>query len=156
MGTSAAQTAQKKRDTLKALKLSDGNVSTAVEKANSSRTAHYQWLKDDEAYKEAVSDINESLVDLSEELLRRRGKGYEYTETSIVTEQQGEGEPEIVRTTVTTKQMPENVDAIKAHLSAKGRERGYGTKIEVGGMKDAPPIEVGMVKIVTRGKDKPK
>lgn len=136
---------------LKALKLVEGNVSTAVEKANCSRTRHYQWLKDDEAYKEAVSDINESLVDLSEELLRRRGKGYEYTETSIETDSKGK----IVKTVITTKRMAENVDAIEAHLSAKGRERGYGTKIEVGGMKDAPPIEIGMVKIVTRkGKSK--
>ena len=150
MGTSATHTAQNKARMLEALKITEGNVSTAVEKANVGRRQHYQWLKDDEAYKESVSDINESLVDLSEELLRRRGKGYEYIETSIVTEQQGEGKPEIVRTTITTKQMPENVDAIKAHLSAKGRERGYGTKIEVGGMKDAPPIEIGMVKIVTR------
>ena len=131
---------------LKALELTEGNVSKAVTKANVGRRQHYQWLKDDEAYKEAVSDINESLVDLSEELLRRRGKGYEYTETSIETDADGK----VVKKVITTKRMAENVDAIKAHLSAKGRERGYGTKIEVGGMKDAPPIEIGMVKIVTR------
>ena len=131
---------------LEALKITEGNVSTAVEKANVGRRQHYQWLKDDEAYKEAVSDINESLVDLSEELLRRRGKGYEYTETSIETDAKGK----VVKKVITTKRMAENVDAIKAHLSAKGRERGYGTKIEVGGMKDAPPIEIGKVKIVTR------
>ena len=146
MGTSATHTAQNKARMLEALKITEGNVSTAVDKANVGRRQHYQWLKDDEAYKEAVSDINESLVDLSEELLRRRGKGYEYTETSIEKDSKGE----IVKTVITTKLMAENVDAIKAHLSAKGRERGYGTKIEVGGMKDAPPIEIGMVKIVTR------
>jgi len=151
MGTSVEQTEQKKRDTLKALELTEGNVSKAVNKAKSSRTAHYQWLKDDEAYKQAVNDINEAQVDMSEELLRRRGKGYEYTETSIETDAKGK----VVKKVVTTKQMAENVDALKAHLSAKGRERGYGTKIEVGGMKDAPPIEIGMVKIVTRNK-KPK
>ena len=146
MGTSVEQTEQKKKDTLKALKLTEGNVSKAVDKADSSRTAHYQWLKEDEKYKEAVNDINEAQVDLSEELLRRRGKGYEYTETSIETDADGK----TVKKVVTTKQMAENVDAIKAHLSAKGRERGYGTKIEVSGMKDAPPIEIGMVKIVKR------
>ena len=146
MGTSATHTAQNKARMLEALKITEGNVSTAVDKANVGRRQHYQWLKDDEAYKEAVSDINESLVDLSEVLLRRRGKSYEYTETSIEKDSKGE----IVKTVITTKLMAENVDAIKAHLSAKVRERGYGTKIEVGGMKDAPPIEIGMVKIVTR------
>ena len=146
MGTSAAHTAQNKARTLEALKLAEGNVSKAVDKANTSRTRHYQWLKDDEAYKQAVSDINEAQVDMSEELLKRRGKGYKYTETQTETDSKGK----LVKSVITEKVMPPNVDAIKAHLSAKGRERGYGTKIEVGGMKDAPPIEIGMVKIITR------
>ena len=151
MNYQAEQTKLNKALLLKALKLTEGNLSKAVDTANVGRTQHYAWLKDDPKYNQAVDDINEAQVDMSEELLKRRGKGYEYTETSIEKDAKGK----IVKTVITTKRMAENVDALKTHLMAKGQDRGYGQKIFLGGIKEAPPIEITAIKVVTR-KDKSK
>ena len=136
---------------LKALKANQANVSKAVEATDVGRTQHYTWLKNDEKYKESVNDITEALIDTSESNMLKRANGYEYKETQVVTDKDGK----VIKQTVTKKTMPPNVDANAKFLAAKGRERGWGDKLEVGGMKDAPAIEVGVVEIVTR-KEKPK
>ena len=133
-----------------------GNVSEACKKANASRTQHYEWIKEDAVYKQAVDDLEEAQIDTSESLLKRRCRGYKYEEikTEIVGEQSKlEADPKsgtIVKKTITQKVMPPNVDALKTHLGAKATNRGYGNKLHVGGIKDAPPIEITSIKIVTR------
>lgn len=51
---------------LDALERSLGIVSTACEKAGISRQTHYNWLKDDPEYKEAVRAIEERTIDFAE------------------------------------------------------------------------------------------
>ena len=51
---------------LDALERSLGIVSTACEKAGISRQTHYNWLKDDLEYKEAVRAIEERTIDFAE------------------------------------------------------------------------------------------
>ena len=60
------QTEQRKKAMLEALELSLGIVSTASKKANVGRTQHYEWLKEDPAYKAAVEAIQESVIDFAE------------------------------------------------------------------------------------------
>ncbi|MCX6218365.1 hypothetical protein [Spirosoma sp.] len=54
---------------LKALHRSMGIVSTAAAKANISRQTHYNWLKTDQAYKEAADLATESVIDFAESKL---------------------------------------------------------------------------------------
>jgi hypothetical protein len=55
-----------KKTMLEALERSLGIVSTACEKAAISRQTHYNWLKDDTEYKEAVRAIEERTIDFAE------------------------------------------------------------------------------------------
>ena len=55
-----------KKTMLDALERSLGIVSTACEKAGISRQTHYNWMKDDPEYKEAVRAIEERTIDFAE------------------------------------------------------------------------------------------
>lgn len=55
---------------IKAYDACGGNVSVACQKADiKSRTTYYRWL-DNQEFKEAVEEINESFIDLAETQLR--------------------------------------------------------------------------------------
>ena len=60
------QTEQKKKDMLEALEASLGIVSTAAKKANVGRTTHYRWMEEDQEYKKAVNQIQDSVLDFAE------------------------------------------------------------------------------------------
>lgn len=150
MTKDSAQTKQNKVTFLKTLKAKHGHISNACEAANVGRGTYYDWIRDDKDFSKAVDNVNEAMVDNSESLLARRCNGYAYEEIQTVKE----GD-KIVKVTTIKKIMPPNVDAIKTHLMAKGQERGYGQKIFLGGIKDAPPVEITSINVVTR-KDKSK
>lgn len=57
---------KKQKDYLKILKKTAGLVSPACEKFNMNRMTHYRWMKEIEGFKEAVDDINESMIDFTE------------------------------------------------------------------------------------------
>ena len=59
----------KKQAMLEALEKSMGVVSTACQLVGISRQAHYDWLAKDEAYKKAVSDIENVALDFAESKL---------------------------------------------------------------------------------------
>jgi len=56
----------RKKDLLDALERSLGIVSTACEKVGVDRKTHYNWMKDDPEYKEAVRAIEERTIDFAE------------------------------------------------------------------------------------------
>jgi hypothetical protein len=56
----------RKKDLLDALERSLGIVSTACEKVGVDRKTHYNWLKDDAEYKDAVRAIEERTIDFAE------------------------------------------------------------------------------------------
>ena len=62
-------TSDSKRKMLEALEKSLGIVSTAARMVNIARNTHYEWMKNDEAYKEAVDVINEGVIDFAESKL---------------------------------------------------------------------------------------
>jgi len=59
----------KKSQMLEALEKSLGVVTTAAQKVGISRRQHYNWLKSDPAYCEAVAEINNISLDLAESKL---------------------------------------------------------------------------------------
>lgn len=60
---------------LKALEQSLGVVTTAAKATGVSRTKHYGWMNEDEAYKNAVLDVHERTVDFAESALHKLIKG---------------------------------------------------------------------------------
>ena len=78
MSTKAETTAKNKILLLKALEKTMGNVTLACEKTNLSRTQHYEWLKDDKDYAEAVDMCREVAIDFTEsKLMKNIEKGKE-------------------------------------------------------------------------------
>ncbi|MFA4990599.1 MAG: hypothetical protein WC579_01645 [Candidatus Paceibacterota bacterium] len=59
----------KKRKMLEALEKSFGVVTTACNSSNIPRKTHYNWLKTDEKYRQAVEEINEGAIDFVESQL---------------------------------------------------------------------------------------
>ncbi len=51
---------------LQALEASMGIVSTAVQKANIARSTHYKWMDEDPAYKQAVEEVQDQVLDFAE------------------------------------------------------------------------------------------
>ena len=72
MSYTKQQTALKKREMIKALIKSLGVVTLACEKVGIERSTHYDWLKADEKYKQAVEDIAEIELDFAESMLHKQ------------------------------------------------------------------------------------
>ena len=70
MGKGTNRTAIKKADFLVAFKAKAGNISHACDASQVGRQTYYGWLEADAAFAQAVEDINESLIDWGEGLLK--------------------------------------------------------------------------------------
>jgi hypothetical protein len=68
------KTEQHKKAMLEALEKSLGVVTTACLQVGIGRTTHYQWLKEDPEYKEAVDDIENVAIDFAETHLHQQIK----------------------------------------------------------------------------------
>lgn len=66
------RTEQNKKNVLKALEKSLGVVTTACKLAEVGRTQYYTWLKEDEAFKTAVNDIENITLDFAESQLHKQ------------------------------------------------------------------------------------
>lgn len=61
---------KQQKEFLKAFNQVGGNISMACRQANiKSRTTYYRWLENDE-FRDAVENVNESFIDLAESQLR--------------------------------------------------------------------------------------
>ena len=65
------KTNTKKEAMLEALERSLGIVTTACNAVGVGRTTHYQWMKDDPEYKQAVKDIDNRTLDFAESHLHK-------------------------------------------------------------------------------------
>jgi short subunit dehydrogenase-like uncharacterized protein len=88
---------------LKALELSYGVVSTAVKKAGIHRSTHYQWLKEDEAYRAAAEDVKNVAIDLVESEMFKQIKAQTNGSASL----------------------------IKFYLTTVGKNRGYQNEVNI-------------------------
>ena len=66
------KTEQHKKAILEALEMSLGVVTTACKKVGIGRTIFYEWLKDDEQFKEAVDEISNVTLDFAESQLHKQ------------------------------------------------------------------------------------
>jgi hypothetical protein len=72
MSYTKQQTALKKGEMIKALVKSLGIVTIACEKVGIERSTHYDWIKADEEYKNAVEDISDVALDFAESMLHKQ------------------------------------------------------------------------------------
>jgi hypothetical protein len=107
-----------KKAMLEALEKSLGIVTTAAKTVGIDRTTHYTWLKEDEAYKEAVEGISDMAIDFAESQLNQLMSGAKH---QVVT-----NKGEIVE----IKDAP-NPSSIIFYLKTKGKKRGYVERQEV-------------------------
>ena len=66
------KTEQHKKAILEALEMSLGVVTTACKKVGIGRTIFYEWLKEDEEFKEAVDEISNVTLDFAESQLHKQ------------------------------------------------------------------------------------
>jgi hypothetical protein len=107
-----------KKAMLEALEKTLGIVTTAAKLAGIERNTHYTWLKEDEAYKEAVEAITDMAIDFAESQLNVLMQGASH---EVVTNR-----GDIVE----IKDAP-NPSSIIFYLKTKGKKRGYIEKQEV-------------------------
>lgn len=109
-----------KKAMIEALEKSLGIVTTAAEQVGISRKTHYQWLKEDEEYKQEVESLTDAALDYAESKLFEKITGVE-----VVSGYDKEsGEP------ITYTQPPSDT-AIIFYLKTKGKKRGYIERTEV-------------------------
>lgn len=116
-----------KKKFLEILDDSKGIISTACKSMNNmSRQTYYNWLKNDEDFKEAAEDIQENAIDFVESKLFEKINGV----TIQIFNQKGEP--------VVYDQPPSDT-AIIFYLKTKGKKRGYIERVEV---DDVTPIKL--------------
>ena len=69
MSTKLTKTDTNKRAMISALESTLGIVSNACRKVDIARQTHYEWMREDEQYKEDVESINELAIDFAESAL---------------------------------------------------------------------------------------
>lgn len=116
-----------KKKFLEILDNSRGIISTSCKSMNNmSRQTYYNWLKNDEDFKEAAEDIQENAIDFVESKLFEKINGV----TVQIFNQKGEP--------VVYDQPPSDT-AIIFYLKTKGKKRGYIERVEV---DDVTPIKL--------------
>ena len=70
-----------KKEMLAALEKSLGVVTIALNATGTGRATYYQWLKDDEDFKQQVDDISEIALDFAESQLHKQIKDGEVSST---------------------------------------------------------------------------
>jgi hypothetical protein len=70
-----------KKAMLEALEKSLGVVTTAAKQAGISRKTHYQWLKEDDDYRQSVEELSDVALDFAESQLHKQIQNGEVTST---------------------------------------------------------------------------
>lgn len=121
-------TDSKKRDMLRALKLTLGIVSTASEKIHISRDTHYRWMKEDPAYKDAVKMVNDTAKDFAESKLFELMNG--------VIARDNKGAPMTSTDGTTVYKRPPDVAAVIFYLKTKAKDRGFIERVQLQDIPD--------------------
>lgn len=107
------------------------NVTQAAKRVKVDRSTIYQWLKDDEEFKQKFYDAKEELLDTIESTLIKRILGYkrEY----VTTKQSIDQRNGLVRTLKEehTDYIEPSDKLLMFYLRTIGRNRGYNEKIEI-------------------------
>lgn len=104
-----------KKRFIEVLKKSRGIISSACESVDMSRQTYYNWLEADPEFKQAVDDVQESMIDFVESKLMQKINGIE-----VLDHKSGE-----------VYDLPPSDTAIIFYLKTKGKKRGYVERQEV-------------------------
>ena len=105
----------------------DFNIAKACRKAGISRPTYYRWLRDIKDFNEAVENISEAYIDLSEAVIRETLlNGYKTDKSGELIQITHPVTGESV-----AQRSKEAIDAAKFVLTRKGRDRGYVEKIDI-------------------------
>jgi len=86
---------------IEAMKKSLGIVSTACAEVGINRCTHYEWLKNDEQYKEEIDAISESVIDFAESKLHQLINGGDVASTIFYLKTKGKKRGFVERTELT-------------------------------------------------------
>lgn len=98
-----------KKRFIEVLKKSRGIISSACESVDMSRQTYYNWLEADPEFKQAVEEVNESMIDFVESKLMQKINGIE-----VLDHKSGD-----------VYDLPPSDTAIIFYLKTKGKSRGY-------------------------------
>jgi hypothetical protein len=76
-----ARTTAARKAMLEAMESTMCNISESVRKAGIARNTHYEWMKNDPSYKQAIHDLTERNLDFAESMLMRNIKNGKETST---------------------------------------------------------------------------
>ena len=124
------KTEERKAAMLVALENSIGIVTTAAKAANINPKTHYEWLKKDSEYKEAVEEIENTSLDFAESKLLQLMTGVKIPETKVHVHLNKDGNAVVTKTEVVKHFVPDNASVI-FFLKTKGKGRGYVVQKEV-------------------------
>lgn len=114
---------ENKKAILEALLKNASHITKACAAVNISRQTFYNYIRDDEAFKQAVIDLEELLLDDAESYLRKQMTGYR---------------------TPDGKEVTPDTTAIIFFLKTKGKKRGYIERHEWTGA-DGAPLEMKVI-----------
>ena len=106
-----------KRAMIEALEKSLGIVTTAAKQVGISRQTHYNWLKEDEKYKEAVDDIQDIALDFAESKLHKQIEKEDTIATIFYLKTKGKRRGYIERTEVDNR-YPEGVQVVMKNANS--------------------------------------
>lgn len=86
---------------VEAMRKSLGIVSTACREVGIDRTTHYNWMKDDVEYKEAIEHIGEEVIDFAESKLHSLIDGGDVASTIFYLKTKGKKRGFVERTELT-------------------------------------------------------
>ena len=89
-----------KENFIRAYRESLGVIKHACEKADISRRTYYNWLENDEEFKQAVEDIGEEAIDFAENALKKKIREGDTTATIFYLKTKGKKRGYIERTEV--------------------------------------------------------
>lgn len=115
----------RKKALIEAMRVNLGNVTKSCELVGINRKTFYEYLKDDEEFKESIEEVGESALDFVESKLFQRIEGVEVEEEKAFSY---EGKVEVKKI---KRQYPPDTTAIIFYLKTKGKERGYIERQEI-------------------------
>lgn len=120
-----------KKKLLETLELHKGIVTNACKSIDCPRSTYYKYLNEDEEFRLAVEEIQETAIDFVEGKLMQKINGVTMLNTSVKKSDEEDEDPTYI--------LPPSDTAIIFYLKTKGKKRGYIERMEVDNLT---PIQV--------------
>ena len=122
-----------KKAMIEALEKSLGVVTTACKTVGISRQTHYEWLREDEQYRDAVDDIGDVALDFAESQLHKQIQSGEVSSTIFYLKTKGKKRGYVERSEVDHSGSMQNVVTL-FQIPDNGRRIEYKDNQAAGGL----------------------